>query len=149
MKATVQAQWNAAHSDAALEKFAGQVRASLNAVYRPEPFDLTTAATATLTAIWTSPDLAQGARVNLQVYVTGSNADGTVYATYKKEAQYYRATGGSTALQGSVADLMTPRESDAGLDCDFNVSGNAVEVRVNDGGVDTVDWKAWIEARTA
>lgn len=75
----------------------------------------------------------------IEAMVVGRRTDATTdRALYKIAGLVYRQGGGAT-LQGTVANVITPIETDAAWDATLTVTGNTVSVSVT-GGSQTIDW---------
>ncbi len=66
-------------------------------------------------------------------------AGGAARATIERVATFYREATAGPVQEGATTDIVVQRNV-AGLDCRFNVTGNAVALQVTDDAVRTVDW---------
>ena len=110
---------------------------------------LKTESSNTLETIWRSETFPVSTTATVQVKIQGSSVDGTKYGVYEKVAVFRRGASGDAAQIGSTIDKHTPFESDAAIDATVSVVDNRILVKVSDGGVATMNWKAWIEMRIA
>jgi hypothetical protein len=65
---------------------------------------------------------------------------GTVEAAYAVLGKYSRTGGGGATLLGTVEDVMTPYESEAGLNGTLIINGNNVEVQVTGKVATSINW---------
>lgn len=134
-------------SDRELGRFALEVRSFCN-TYESRTLPLETANTAADTAIYTSDAMGFDETALLQAKVFGTSADGTHYAAYELAALFRRVGSTAAGQLGATQAKMTAIESDAGLDCTLGVDASSqLYVKVNDGGVGTMNWVAFVEVR--
>jgi len=120
--------------------FMRQSRQALNQTYLAR-FFTTTAATATYTTIWTSPDLAVGkvwdVEAEFMARATGARSAWIIKGLFYNE--------GTVTQEGATFAIYT--QSTAAFNVQFAIVGNHVEAQVQDDGVLTVSWQCWIVLR--
>jgi hypothetical protein len=85
--------------------------------------------------------LADESAYRVRIEVVAKESDSSNRAMYHRSALVYRDGAGSATLQGSVADIETPVESNANWNSTIAVTGNQLVIRAQgDTGV-TVNWK--------
>jgi len=120
-----------------------QMRGALNNT-TDESHTLTTAATGTFTAIWTSDALKTNSAMLVEGHVIGRASAGAAQrVAYVVRALFYNAAG-TVAQQGSTVAGYT-EESSAGCDVRFRVSGQTVILEVVDDSASTFQWRAWVK----
>lgn len=108
--------------------------------------DIETAATGVLTAIWTSPEVPEGAVWRVEAKIIGrATAGGAAVVTCDIYALMYREVGGALTQEDVTYSASTPIATVAGTDCDIVVSGNTVAVQVQDDGVRNFSWSAIVQ----
>lgn len=106
---------------------------------------LDTAGTGVLTAIWTSPEVPEGAVWRVEAKIIGrATSGGAAVATGDIYALFYRESGGVVTQEGITYSASAPLATVAGTDIDIVVSGNTVVVKVQDNGVRHFSWAARI-----
>lgn len=124
-----------------------QLRDAANRSYHTKA-ELTTASTSTLTTIWLSEVIPKLSMLEVIAVVEGKTSTLSERCAYRKVACFYRDDSNPAAQQGATTDVYTPFESNAAFDCQVGVDADSrVFVKVNDGGLGTVSWTAWIEVR--
>lgn len=109
---------------------------------------VTTAATATYTAIWTSDEMPEGVTWAIEAYVVYRAAAGTPSrARYWRTGLFYREAGGSVTQEGATGNVANPIFSIVTFDARFLIVGNTITVQVLDDGLATASWDATITAR--
>ncbi len=129
------------------ERFGSQVRDHINK-FESRALDLDTATTNTLTAIYLSDEMRTDSAAMLSARVVGESDSGTIYAMYGLTALFRRVGNAAAAQQGATQTISAPIESAAGLDCTLGVdSDSRLFVKVSDGGLGAVSWRAFVEVR--
>ena len=120
-----------------------QLRAFANLTYEANA-TLTTAATGVATVAWTSPTIPDNGCWTVQANVTGyATAGGTGAAAYVILVGIESDAGVAVAIGGTSVTVMQ-RESAAAMDCLFSLSGQTLQVKVQDDGVLTMKWKVHV-----
>lgn len=117
-----------------------QVKGVLDQVYLTKA-TIPTVHTGTFTTIWASPDLALGFEWLIEAQIQA-------HATTARSAWIIRGlftNPGTIAQEGATAAVYT--QTVAGFAVRFLVVSNHVEVQVQDDGVLSVNWGAWIQLR--
>lgn len=145
MKPTVAQGFQPGAGAAEDARFNREIRAALNQTVS-RVATLTTAATGVLTTIWTSDAaLDFNKRYVLEATVHGANDGGTVYTYCGYAAMFRRGTSGAGSQLG-VTQQLYMQESNAALAVALGLDGDSkLIVQVNDGGLATMKWKAWVE----
>lgn len=80
----------------------------------------------------------------IETQVIGQKSDGSQRAMYWRRVLIYRDAGGNTFIQGAVQGntIIPDVESDASWDCDIDVVGENVRLRVTGAAATTVIWNS-------
>jgi len=134
-------------SDKEKIKLANALRRATNMVSQSR-VQLTTAATATYTAIWTSDEMPEGSVWSIEAYVFYRAAAGaSSCARYWRTALFFRDPAGVVTQLGATGNVATPIFAIVAFDARFAIVGNTIGVQVLDDGAATADWDATITAR--
>lgn len=119
-----------------------QARAVLNNRY-DAVFELSTAGTGAFTNIWTSDAMPTGSAWLVVAHVIAYTTSGTAQrGAYIRRGLFYNDAG-TVAQQGTTVAEYT-EESAAGADVRLQVSGQTIQLDVQDDGVSTFSWRAFV-----
>lgn len=125
-------------------KLVNQIRSQVNLYPEAANATLTTAGTGALTMIW-GAEVPLSSANKLTASVLGVTADLTQSCAYTLECAVVNAAGVVTFTGGSFATTFS-RETAAGTDAQFVISGTTLQVHVQDAGVQTTYWRVTIYA---
>jgi hypothetical protein len=94
---------------------------------------------ATVTTAWTSPSIATGVTVMIELDVV-ANTNGASSAVYKRLAGYRNSAGTVSLVGGGIATPLTG-EDVAGWDCTLDISGTTVRCRITGAIATSINWE--------
>lgn len=127
-------------------KLVNQIRSQVNLLPEVASAALKTEATGALTMIW-GAEVPLSTADKLTASVLGVTADLTQSCAYTLDCAVVNNAGVVTFTGGSFATTFS-RETAAGTDAQFVISGTTLQVQVQDAGVQTTYWRVTIYAES-